>query len=346
MQWILQSVVVGSLIGFTSSCGWMLGAAAPLPATQQGTAAKGAGTDPSVPADPDSFPEIVARVNGSTIHKQVFLERASSIQSDMGLPEGNLPLEIYRTILNEMIDMELLYQASQVRNFRPEADEIERQYESLVARFPSEEAFLKQLSSQGITSEKFKELMHKDLSVQKLVAEELAPRVSVSEESKRQYYNEHSQGMKQPERLRLRHILVSAESGSLPGDREEARAKIEKIHKMVIEDGTEFAAVAREFSDDSGSKDQGGELLIERGQMVPTFEEAAFGLEVGAVSEIIETRSGYHIIKLCERIAPRIPAYDEVESMIQQFLEQQELQTVINSEIEKLRQEASVEIFI
>jgi len=171
-------------------------------------------------ADPDSFPEIVALVNASPIQKQGFLERAASIQSDMGFPDGNLPLQIYQTILNEMVDMELLYQASQTRHFRPEPDEIEQQYQALLARFPSEEKFLGQLRSRSMTAEQFKDLMYRDLSVQKMIAVEFAPQISVTDEAKLKFYAENKSTMEQPEQLRLSHILKRVESGAPLAEKE------------------------------------------------------------------------------------------------------------------------------
>ncbi len=341
---ICQTLLMGSVLVRPAVCA--LSVESEVPGVQASTNETGTKSAPAGLADPDSFPDIVARVNDTPIQKQVFLERATSVQTDMGLPEGNLPLQIYRTILTEMVDMELLYQASQSRNFRPDPEEIEQHYQSLVARFPSEEAFLKQLNSRSMTAQQFKKLMYKDLSVQKLVAAELAPRVSLREEAKVQFYNENKSKMEQPEQLRLGQILVAFEPGCSPGERERARQKIEEIRAKVLQNGTNFAAMASEFSEDTESKEKGGELLIRRGQMDASFEDSAFRLQVGAISEVIETRSGYHIIKLYERIPTRIPSYEEAESVIEEFLEQQELQSVIDAEIEKLRREGSVELFI
>jgi peptidyl-prolyl cis-trans isomerase C len=298
------------------------------------------------PADPLTFPDVVARVNETPILKEDFLARAKFIQSEIGLPEGDLPIMIYRTILDEMVDMELLYQASQDRNFRAESDEIEERYQELVRRFPSEEAFLSQLKLPSVSPERFKELMYKDLSVQKLIAADFSPLVSVSDEAKLSYYRENKDKMEEPERLKLRHILTRVERGASESEKAKALKQIKDIHQTVLQEGVDFAAVAREFSDDLETKDSGGELVIQRGETVPVFEKTAFNLEPGSVSDVIETRFGFHVIKLCERIPARVTPYEEMEPVIEEVLQQKALKDLIDSEIKGLREKASLELFI
>lgn len=87
-------------------------------------------------------------------------------------------------------------------------------------------------------------------------------------------------------------------------------------------------------------------MTVTRGQTVPEFENAAYALEQGSVSEVVETRFGFHIIKLLGRIPARTASYQETEKSIQQFLEQQELRNRIQSELESLRSKATIEVFI
>ena len=297
-------------------------------------------------AHPETFPEVVARVNGTPLHKTAFLERANSVQTDMGLPDGDLPLQIYRAVLNEMVDMELLFQASQELDLGPDPAEIEQRYQALVDRFPSEEAFLGQLHPQPMTSEEFKRLMYKDMSVQKLIEAEFAPRVSVGEEAKLEFYKDNHEEMEVPEHLRIGHILVRVEQGASTAERREARQRIGEIRNQLIRQEGEFAELAREFSEDTESKQQGGESRIKRGQAALAFEAAAFSLEPGALSEIVETRRGYHLIKLYEKTPARSASYGEVEAMIHRVLEQRGLEGHIEAEIKELRRKASVELFI
>lgn len=108
------------------------------------------------------------------------------------------------------------------------------------------------------------------------------------------------------DKVRARHILISTLDGErkpLPEDKKaEAKKKAEEILAKA-KAGEDFAALAKEHSEDPGSKDNGGEYTFGRGQMVPEFEKTAFELEVGGISGLVETTFGYHIIKLEEKIA-------------------------------------------
>lgn len=342
MRRIFQKTLLSILVGFLLACSSNVRAEGPEPRVdspqQTGKATS--------PVSPESFPDVVARVNETLIQKEDFLARVAFVQEDMGLPEGDLSLGIYQTILNEMVDMELLYQASQVRNFKPEPAEIETMYLELVSRFPSEEVFLNQLNPPSMSAERFKEFMHRDLSVQKLVAEEFTPQVLVSDEEKRQFYDDNREKLEQPDQLRLRHILIRVEPGASDSEKERALKRIKEIRQQVLQQGGDFAEMAREFSEDPDSKERGGELVIRRGETVPRFEEAAFSLEPGGVSDIVETKFGYHVIKLSERIPAQVMPYDDVEPMIEELLRQRKLKSVIESEVETLRRQASIELFI
>jgi peptidyl-prolyl cis-trans isomerase D len=129
-------------------------------------------------------------------------------------------------------------------------------------------------------------------------------------------YDERSEEYDRPEQVRARHILVR-----LPEDAEAdavatAQERMDAIEKR-IRDGADLADVALEVSEDPGSKEQGGDLgFFPRGRMVPPFEEAAFSLEPGAISEVIRTTHGLHLIRVEERRAAMVVPFEEVRDEI------------------------------
>jgi len=119
-----------------------------------------------------------------------------------------------------------------------------------------------------------------------------------------------------PEAIRVAHILIAVneDEGKLDAD---AKAKATQVLKQLRE-GADFAELAKEQSEDFGSKRLGGEIRgwSEKGKFVPAFEEAAFALKPGEVSELVRTRFGYHIIKLLEKREARQLSFDEVKEPI------------------------------
>ena len=130
----------------------------------------------------------------------------------------------------------------------------------------------------------------------------LAEGLKVDESDERAFYDAHKQ---EYEQVRARHILIRAAgspSAVEPGKKElsdaDALAKAQDVRKKLAAGG-DFAALAAQESDDSGSKDKGGDLnFFKHGQMVPAFDQAAFSLKVGEISEPVKTQFGYHIIKV------------------------------------------------
>ncbi|HJQ22829.1 MAG TPA: peptidylprolyl isomerase [Blastocatellia bacterium] len=145
----------------------------------------------------------------------------------------------------------------------------------------------------------------------------------VSDDEITNYYSDH---LNEFEEVRARHILISTQPqppapGAKPGEqpkalsKDEARKKAEEVLAKV-RNGEDFAALAKQYSDDPGSKDKGGEYTFGRGQMDPDFEKAAFSLKPGEVSGPVETQFGYHIIKLEERKGGAGPSDPKVRQKI------------------------------
>jgi parvulin-like peptidyl-prolyl isomerase len=152
--------------------------------------------------------------------------------------------------------------------------------------------------------------------------------------------------MQVPERLHLRHILITVDPKAPPADREKARQKAQDILKRA-QGGEDFAKLAQAFSDDP-SKAQGGDLgLVGKGQTPPAFETAAFALKKpNDLSPVVEVNYGFHIIQLVERQAPTTLSFDQVKDRITQLLKQDQVQKVIQARAGELRAKSKVQVFI
>jgi peptidyl-prolyl cis-trans isomerase C len=149
----------------------------------------------------------------------------------------------------------------------------------------------------------------------------------VSEAAAKGFYDDQVKMLKTEEEVQARHILVGSE--------EQAKDLADKIAK-----GGDFAALAKENSVDAGSKENGGMLgFFGKGQMVPQFEQAAFGLEKGAVSKPVQSQFGWHIIKVEDKRQKPPPSFDQVKDQIMGSLMKSQAQTVLAG----LRKSATVE---
>ena len=148
-------------------------------------------------------------------------------------------------------------------------------------------------------------------------------RMSVETEDIQDIYNAEQERFVEPEQIRARHILLKADKAADPQKalvvQKEAQALLEKIKT-----GSDFASLAKKYSQDEATASAGGDVgFFKRGAMVGPFEQVAFGLQPGEVSDIVETQFGYHIIKLEERKPKRVRPLEEVREELVRELQQE-----------------------
>jgi parvulin-like peptidyl-prolyl isomerase len=166
-----------------------------------------------------------------------------------------------------------------------------------------------QLKQQGLSDEQVRRDIRAQL-VQEAIFKNVTEDVKVTDADIEKYYKENSTQYGQPESREVRHILVSS------------KQQADDLHGR-IEGGESFTRLAKQFSKDPGSKDQGGKLTVARGQTVPAFDKAAFSLDQGSLSRPIKTQYGYHLIEPLSAIKPAktTPLKDVKDSIRQQLLQ-------------------------
>lgn len=296
-------------------------------------------------ADPAGFPDVVATVNGVDIEKSALMKQVAGLGQQAPPDQDTTSAAFYRGVLDELVGGELLFQASKQRDLTADAAAVEQQLNTLRARFPDPSVFEQALAQQGMTLDELKAQLAHDLSIQNLIDEDITPRISVSEEAIRKFYDENPAQMRQPDRLELSHILKMVAPDATPEVKQAAAAAIETVLEQARA-GADFAQLAREHSEDPGSAQNGGELVIGRGETVPPFEQAAFALEPGGLSSVVETQFGFHIIKLAQKIEGQLVPYEQVQPRIEEFLKQQAVQEEIGITVESLKEAGAVALFI
>jgi peptidyl-prolyl cis-trans isomerase C len=203
------------------------------------------------------------------------------------------------------------------------------------------------IKASGQSFEQWKQKMQfeKRLAYQKLFESKFDDKVNITEEDARKYYSENQQQFEIPEQVRASHILIKPDTSDPNVEpaaaKAAARAKAEDLLKQ-IKDGADFAELAK---DNSGcpSSARGGDLgFFSRGRMVPAFEEAAFALEVGQVSDIVETQFGYHIIKVTDRKDASVTPFEQAKDDILKLLTQNRQAELAEEYIESLKAQANI----
>ncbi len=151
--------------------------------------------------------------------------------------------------------------------------------------------------------------------------------IVLNEDDLRTYYKENVDRMAGKEERRASHILITASKDAPVSDREKAQARAAEMLAQLRKTPGNFAELAKKNSQDPGSAVQGGDLgFFARGAMVKPFEDAAFALNKGEISEVVETDFGYHILQLTDIKAPRKPSFEELRASMEADLKQQQAQ--------------------
>ena len=166
---------------------------------------------------------------------------------------------------------------------------------------------------------------------------QLSKEVKVSDKEIKDYYEKNKKKYTQEEQVRAKHILISPSRKKISD--KEAKKLADKIYNQ-LKKGADFDKLAKKYSDDIATKNNGGDLgFFPRGRMVKPFEDTAFSLKVGEISKPVKTRFGYHIIKVIGRKKAKTFTLDEVKSEIKSILKQKkatELAKKKAEEFEKL----------
>lgn len=279
---------------------------------------------------------VVARANGSEIslfevnreYRLLDLQRRL-----MGAPLQGWEAELtYYQVFRDMVDQKLLIEQARQSGLRVDRGDLNARIQAERQNFQSNAEFRAALNQQGFTEREFRDWLEERLLIQQVV--ELQGRAEVSDEEVARAF----------EAVEARHILVRPENPGEEASWAQAEAKALSLLEQIRQ-GADFAALAQEHSDDQASAVAGGDLgYFRRGTMVPRFEEAAFSLEVGEVSEPVRTDFGYHLIEVVDRREAEGEAFEAARESIREQLAMEGAQARLIPWIEELRDQAEIEI--
>jgi peptidyl-prolyl cis-trans isomerase C len=295
---------------------------------------------------PAVLPDVIADCNGDKIPKAEFENAVRAVEQRAG---GSVPPEkrdeIYRGVLDDLVAYRLLKQEVVSRQMTVSDADLDARIAAFKQQVGGDANFRTALQAQQITEAKLREDARTDLLVNKLLEEEVNQKILVKASDIATFYEKNPDRFQQAESVRAAHILVAVPQGADDKVRAAARARAEAALKAA-KAGQDFARLARQYSNDASAQ-RGGDLgFIPKGQMVPAFEAAAFALQPGQISDLVETQFGYHVIKALEKRPARLVPFVEAAAQIEQFLEQQQRQEKSKALVEQLKAKGKVQIFI
>ena len=238
-----------------------------------------------------------------------------------------------------LVELEEFRQAAEELGVSVTDEDVDKAEQELIkSRFDGKRtAYEKALEAQGFTAEQYREKALAVSALSKKIFDEVTKGVKVTDQEILAYYTQNQSQYGTPESRDVRHILIAEKSGDGKVDFAASKAKADDIDAQ-LENGADFAALAKSSSADPGSKESGGKLTISRGQTVPEFDKISFELDTGELSKPVKTQYGYHVIEAVSdvRKASTTPI-DKVRATIRATLLQEKRNEEMQAWVEDLK---------
>jgi len=311
--------------------------------------------EPNTPAASDAD-NIAVTVNGvgiteGEIEKLIAPQLAKIAKQAAQLPPAfavQYRKQLREQILERLVCAQLLEQKIKEANIAVTEEEVMSKVREIASsqKEPlSLEDFRKKIEEYGLSFEDVKEDVRRGLSHEKFMDMQWGGKINVTEDDAKKYYDENPKRFETPEQIRASHILIKPALADPNADPNEAKAtakaKIQELLKQ-IKDGADLAELAKANSDCPSAPDGGDVGFFPRGKTTPPFEKAAFELEVGQISDIVETEYGYHIIKVTDHQDAGVVSFEQAKEGIIKQLTEDKQREFANEYIESLKAKANI----
>jgi parvulin-like peptidyl-prolyl isomerase len=289
----------------------------------------GCGGDEDVPAD------AVAVVDGEEIARSDYEALIAQAKKSYKNQKREFPAagsQEFQTLRNQavqfLVQREQFEQEAESLDVDVTEKQIDARLEQILKQyFGGDKAkYDKQLKEQGLTEKQVRNDIRAQIVSEKIF-EQVTREVKVTDDQIEEYYTKNKAQYSQPESRDVRHILVKT------------KKQADDLYAQ-LQGGADFAALAKKFSEDTGSKANGGKLTISKGQTVAPFDQTAFLLKPDQISKPVKTEFGYHIIQpLSETKPAKVTPLKEVKESIRQQLQQTKKNEAMTKWVEELKQD-------
>ncbi len=373
MKWIFSAALAAALLALPRANAvtpdGMMPAATATNSNTADAAANAAATDTNanpVAAMNALFGDpVIAKGNGFEIKQSELDEVMTSVKARAAAQGQTIPpqqlMQYQVMILNQLIGTQLLLQKATDADKAAGKKDADTKLATLLEQAGSQEAFNLQLKAAGITADDLRAKITQESTATAVLKRELAV-TPATDSDVTNFYAAHPEDFEEPETVHVRHILLLTEDPAtgapLSDDQKTAKKKqLDEILKRARA-GEDFAALVKQYSEDTESKEHGGEYTFARASadpahaMDPAFEAAAFSLTNNQISDIVTTPYGYHIIQLLGKnpaktlkLTDKVPSSDmTVADKIKDYLTEQKIDKVAPAYLEKLKKGADVQI--
>ena len=296
--------------------------------------------------------EIVARVNNQIITRSDYQKAAAGLHQEAAQDCQNCSqLQIQtevdkrqKDLLRDMIDQQLLIERAKDMDVSVETDLVKRLDEVRKQNnLSSLEDLQKAVEQQGIVWEDYKTQLRNQLLTQEVIRREVGGRMNIGSDEIKKYYEAHKQDFNRPEQVYLAELFLSTD-GKSPEEIAAVKTRADDLHNRLVK-GESFDTLVKRYSEGSTASSQNGELgAFERGQLAKSLEDAVFGLDKGQFTDVIQTKTGFEVLKVLDHYQAGLQPLDKVEGEISNILYRQKMDPAMRDYLGQLREESYVTV--
>ena len=295
--------------------------------------------------------QIVARVNNEIITLSDYEKTAQGLEQEVEQDCQNctpdriqsLLKDRQKNLLRDMIDQQLLIERAKDMDVNVETDLVKRldqvRKDNNLATM---EELEKAVESQGIVWEDYKTQLRNGLLTQEVIRKEVGGRMDIGSDEVKKYYEAHKQDFNRPEQVELGELFLNTE-GKSPEEIAAVRTKAEDLHNRVVK-GDDFNELAKRYSQGQTAQEGGDLGVFQRGQLAKQLEDAAFTLDKGGVTDVIQTKTGFEILKVFDHYQAGLQPLEKVSNEITNIIYKQRMEPAMRDYLAELREESYVQV--